>query len=694
MKRAWVEDAQVLDDLVALSDVQDTILFRTRAVAEFLGKHDQYSAALVAPKGFGKTFVLKLKRVALDAKGYTCLPKGLIVDRPPMNPPTAAHDLLDLLADSGAWVKLWQAALAMSLLKHLAASEGDPVINDLIEQSESQALKKILLNRDLDRPFEILHEMLGLDRKFLLEIIDQELGAIIAKFARRHAKAAIFLDNIDEYVDNYLKEHKSRHANSLALWHNAQIGALLAIRLLQGVNPHVKIFISMRKEAYHFAHTKEQVAANLEAFTIHLEYKNKELASIIENNIKNEEPARLIDPTSSDIIARFFPSNAGYIANKGTGGPESILDYWLRHAVGRPRDIVILGRAISLIDPRDRLAESVREAINDKAVDVIKFVFDESSIHLREFDPDLLPKVIHTNVLSKDELADAARHYRDLYSASGDLIRESSPDIFCSLFALGLIGVVEDDRSSPGDYRQRFAYLGQYPLGASGILPEAENYVIHPALCDFIIAQDRTFLRRLSSQNVVGQGLRWHHPNEYKFVICADLEGYRKSVMSKAGESQTFQEYCDKIFASATRGLQYARWANGDSFMLADDRPSELIRSCEALARLLKKPPHHFPVRMGGHSGPWRIESLPSGNQRNAAEVVGVAARLEPKARSGSLWVTEQFIKGVLELGGEDLADRFAPVSLDEADPSTPVVISKPSEDPESFNIFELKLTS
>ena len=79
---AWVEDAQQLTELRDLSSSQSSVLLRTTEVEEFLSNLNLSSHALVAPKGFGKTLVLKLKRISLQENDYRCFPFSPIVDRP------------------------------------------------------------------------------------------------------------------------------------------------------------------------------------------------------------------------------------------------------------------------------------------------------------------------------------------------------------------------------------------------------------------------------------------------------------------------------------------------------------------------------------------------------------------------------------------------------------------------------------
>ena len=68
---------------------------------------------------------------------------------------------------------------------------------------------------------------------------------------------AVFVDTIDEYFEGYVDRDSQSDADASYLhrnrdsriWIVGQLGICRAIRELLGVNPHVKIFASIRKES-------------------------------------------------------------------------------------------------------------------------------------------------------------------------------------------------------------------------------------------------------------------------------------------------------------------------------------------------------------------------------------------------------------------------------------------------------------
>ena len=95
----------------------ELVLLRTTEVEEFLSNQNLSSHALVAPKGFGKTLVLKLKRISLQENDYRCFPFSPIVDRPSNKPPILPNEIINVLENSDNWETLWNIAFSICLIK-------------------------------------------------------------------------------------------------------------------------------------------------------------------------------------------------------------------------------------------------------------------------------------------------------------------------------------------------------------------------------------------------------------------------------------------------------------------------------------------------------------------------------------------------------------------------------------------------
>jgi len=213
-------------------------------------------------------------------------------------------------------------------------------------------------------------------------------------YATIHKQAGIFVDNIDEYLIHYINFSYLRrnevHERFVRIWHAGQIGAWLALRRLHGINPHVRIFVSIRKEAYQHAAQYEPQFSNLRSFRRELRYRMEDIKQIIENNIAVVPKSDLADRTNEAPMLRFLGLRQ-----------ERAMDYWTRHCSLRPRDAIVIGKEISLIGVKRRSRHEIRNAINSAASERVETLFNEVSPFFSALYPEIFPQVIKSNVLSK-----------------------------------------------------------------------------------------------------------------------------------------------------------------------------------------------------------------------------------------------------------------------------------------------------
>jgi len=698
--QTWVEDAQLLHDEQSLRNIENSILRRTPSVEEFLDNAHVSSTAIVGPKGFGKTFVLKLKRVALQELDYFCLPQhGVIVERFLVGPPHLSGEEIDFLSSSTPWESIWGIAFSLTILKAAQQQQPtEPILRELLERVEAAPIKTMISDDRMRRPYQFVDGILRLSRRLISECI-RDAQSIGVAFSHVRTKIALFVDNIDEYMDEYLREETKGGGGfdkRLRMWHCAQIGAWVTLRQMHGGNPHARIFVSIRIEAYHAASTSLEQFANLQSFSVLLNYSRDDLVAIIENNIQAEPPTRLADPAHVDPLGRFVGHSALTVVNGSTGEVENLMDYWLRHCIGRPRDAVWIGHDIGKLSLADRKGPRIRTVINSRAATIVGSLFGEAKHHLQYFAPDLLPLILTKNVMSSTELKEASNKYNDLYLTREGLLSADGAHIFCSLYSLGLIGVVQGDQNDPGVFYQSFPEMGQFPLGKNCILPAANEYLIHPALTDFIAKHDTTFISRLSRTNIIGHSRPWRNPDDYVYVAVGDIRRFRTQVMDRSGPAQAFDEFWKDVFDRCTKNLLYRKPQAGDSFVLADPSPVKVLRSCVGLARRLRESKFELEVRVGAHSGFWRLAEDWEPSAVLQSDVVGIAARIEPLTQPGKVFATEQFVKGLEHMGARGVLGHFYPVQNSETlrirEDGT-IKISKQGEPPQYVRLSELALT-
>ena len=78
--RAWTVDA---DDIRVADDFDESLLHRTPEIDDFLRSDRDDKFIVIGTKGFGKTLLLKAKRILYQREGRaSCLPAGVLLDKP------------------------------------------------------------------------------------------------------------------------------------------------------------------------------------------------------------------------------------------------------------------------------------------------------------------------------------------------------------------------------------------------------------------------------------------------------------------------------------------------------------------------------------------------------------------------------------------------------------------------------------
>ena len=151
--------------------------------------------------------------------------------------------------------------------------------------------------------------------------------------------------------------------------------------------------------------------------------------------------------------------------------------------------------------------------------------------------PEIFPQVIKSNVLTHDEVVEASRRpMQTSPSRQYEIETEAARHPFCALYALGLVGIVQQSRDDPARLVQKFAPVGEIAFGKIHVLPHAEIYLTHPSLSDFITRRNVGFLKELNKHNVIGDELEWRPEESVRFVAVGDIRGYREKVVQIAGK--------------------------------------------------------------------------------------------------------------------------------------------------------------
>src|SRR5262245_20801760 len=110
--RAWTVDA---DDIRVAEDFDESLLHRTPEIDSFLTPDRDDKFIVIATKGFGKTLLLKAKRILYQRDGRSgCLPTGNLLDKPIGDKIFGREALTFFAASALPWSKLWLTAIALA----------------------------------------------------------------------------------------------------------------------------------------------------------------------------------------------------------------------------------------------------------------------------------------------------------------------------------------------------------------------------------------------------------------------------------------------------------------------------------------------------------------------------------------------------------------------------------------------------
>ena len=409
--KPWVVDAKDIEP-EDLDQFSGQLLHLNNQIADFLDPATTEEVLIIAPKGFGKTLLLKAKRQSMRERYRTMLPERALVDKPSANPDLMSHREYGSVRETEAyWKALWSIALTLAVEKHLG------VCPEL-----SGPLEKLVRNEHLRSACDLFTNLLALSRDAYFAAFKDYVAHLLPVFRRIHSSVAMFIDNIDEYFEDFLAsdliDTEEQRAIYRSYWHFAQVGIALAARDLHAINNHVKIFVSIRKEVFQRTFLGNPLGLQLAGSALDLQYTREDLIEIIRKNIEVERKRSLVDPQARDPWVRFFGQDATRIVHQSTGDEEDVAAFWIRHTF-RPAARHHVHRPRPRRDrPAPADARDGRAQITRSAAAIAQGFITEMSPHLPQFDREILFRLIRRNVIPRAELAALSEQYDRLFSRS------------------------------------------------------------------------------------------------------------------------------------------------------------------------------------------------------------------------------------------------------------------------------------
>jgi len=634
--RAWTVDA---DDIRVAEDFDDTLLHHTPEIDGFLNLDRDDKFIVIGTKGFGKTLLLKAKRILYqrDARA-ACLPTGTLLDKPIGDKIFGKEALAFFAASSLPWSKLWLTAIAAATLKHLGQADGLSVTTRLTSLLDDERLHGVIDHfvRLLDfSPSELQRAAADTD------------GHLLPRLRAVNSPVAIFIDGVDEYFNKHIERASLPSVTgplSPNVWYFAQLGLVEVAYQLRRINHHLKVFAAVRKEAYARLQTTV-MSQQYRGSAVDIAYPVESLREIFVNNIRLEKADRMVwpDRLRADPIEAFLGRTK--ISHVYTGEEEDAFDYVCRHTLLRPRDLMTIGERLAALRPEERRHEHrVKEAVNAGATEIAREYLMEIAPYVGDLDLERFLGRIPGHILGRDEVEELFRSH----NAEGAVVDERH--VFCALYRVGLLGHLHHDWVR-GEWIQRFLRPGEGTLEPDGVLPRATRYLVHPVLSDVIGRLNPGYLERIDRVEIVGYGRTWRGtPGGDRsvtarplFVLAGDVKGF--GGLMRAGVDGAVRQALDEAVRKWARETIAAEVGPGDAVSIVHDDPVVLAQVARHLVDEVYRAPGQARLRIALHYG----EVLTSRKPGDGTEIIAggdavlCVVRVEPRVEPGQIWVTEEF---------------------------------------------------
>jgi serine/threonine protein kinase len=559
---SWASDASQIDIRVL-----ENLVFKNAVVSEFLDSGNKHFVS--GGKGLGKTLLLTYKRFLLSeqyqanesraATGIKFVPEG----RPYLDLmgdlPSVSQVEIDLMSSLARCKRIWGFGFRVCALSHHPGLLKPEDAEDLAEFP--RRLRAMLEGRAAE-PTIVVKELLALSYAQINRLIDQSESFLEYKLRSLHSPMFIFVDKLDQALRQLPRE----------AWVHMQAGMIEAAWDLMNTNRHIKIFATIREEA--FASYESDIKTNLYGATSALRYSKRDLQALLETLTLFYEHLPLRDFVILDVVSA-----------RGSRG-EPAFDFIFRHTLGRPRDLVIIASEISR--NRESLDErTFKRIVQDTSASMlVSNVFDEMRVFLEVLcDRAARGKFLAAlpyNILTHEEVVELWCAFHGVDRDYYDLHGHEAEDVyhpFRELYDCGLLGIIVRDPTTE-KRTQRFRQPHEAVAGSQRQLPRSSHYLLHPAL-QALVAQlaaggDFEVFRHI----VVGHELPWpaHHDHLVDIQRLVFRSGDASDEDSEAGVFDVLRQL-DTAMASGV-GFEEARGQVGGS-----EGFGRLVGRLEALGR-------------------------------------------------------------------------------------------------------------
>ena len=497
--RPWTVDA---DDIKIAEDFDDGLLHKPPWLEGFLTAGGDEKFIVVGTKGFGKTLLLKAKRIRYQATdGVLCIPENALLDKP-IGDKIFSKDMLEIYAHSTEWwAKVWLISIAAAVLKRFDAAR---------RPARHAAARRAARRPRLQRRHRPLRQPARPAAPRAAPLRDRCRTTCwcraCARSTRRSRSSSTTSTSTSTSTSAARSAARATPARSRpSIWYFAQMGLVEVAYQLRRVNHHLKVFAAVRKEAFLKFDEMTSMVQQYRGSAIDIHYTAREPARDLRQQHPPREGAQPRRSRSCCAPTRSRHSSASAPCAEPV------------HARGRGR--LRLHRAPHAAPAarfHDHRPEAVRPApaasagVRDRFQEVVEPGGHRDRLRVSERDRAVSRQRRHAaraGALPSNVLTRARRSRTSSSSTTPPSVAaDEMAHIFCMLFRAGLLGHLEH-RSR---HRQTRTAL---PAARRGDLPTRR----HPADLDALsrapgagrpdrAAQPAATCRRIDRVNIIGNG--------------------------------------------------------------------------------------------------------------------------------------------------------------------------------------------
>lgn len=497
----WETDAGKISNYDSFNE----LVYRNGIINEFLNGNSKHF--IIAGKGVGKTLLLSYKRYLLEKKysneqdrsNVTFVPKSHpYVDYIESIKEVLSKTQLESFRNWEYCKKFWTFIIELSSISY-AGLDMVALLKDLPMRAARQKRQLQELIKTARTIEYIFNELVSMGETELIHFMGDTSNFIGEVFKNIHTPIIFFFDRIDQALEN---SHDS-------IWISIQAGLIEAAWDIMRNNSHIKIYLSIRQEAY-AAHSSRNAHA-ISGEVVIIKYTEIELKELLDKLVSYYEGEEKLE----DFIGLNYFQNTTIIKH------EPVFSFMNRYSIGRPRDYVTFCNQLSValkakykneVIKRNELKNTIIKASSDS---IVKSIHDEVRMLLKclttlEYFNQFVV-LLNYNILTYEEIQSICKAYNN---SGCEQDCSKCPDLyhpFCDLYNMGLLGVIEIDPAS-GKKQQKFK--SPYDNMRSGLRGKTDFFLIHPALRNYIsdlhVQTQRDVGYQLLDDILIGDGLPWN----------------------------------------------------------------------------------------------------------------------------------------------------------------------------------------